>query len=133
MKTQSTILICDDEEELAQELGEFFLHQGWRVEVCFSGGAAIERLRAGLAPDVLITDLRIAGFDGGEVLAEAHALPPAHRPIMSIIITGHVLDSATHLDFGCDRLYVKPVDPDILLSDIRGFIAQRGEMAETAG
>ncbi len=133
MKTQPTILICDDEEELAQELGEFFLYQGWRVEVCFSGAGAIERLRAGLAPDVLITDLRIAGFDGGEVLAVAQALPATLRPVMSVIITGHVLDSTTNLDFGCDRLYVKPVDPDILLADVIGFMAQRGKRAQPAG
>ncbi|WGD28608.1 response regulator [Ancylobacter sp. WKF20] len=123
MSQPRTILICDDEEELANELGEFFEGNGWKVDVCVTGMAAVEKLRSGLAPLVLITDLRISDFDGAQVVAVARELPDSERPLMTIIITGHVMDTARAGDFMCDYLYVKPVDPDALLLTIDEFLA----------
>ncbi|MBS9479335.1 response regulator [Ancylobacter radicis] len=125
MSQLRTILICDDEEELAHELGEFFEGNGWKVDVCVTGMAAIEKLRKGLAPHVLITDLRISDFDGAQVVSVARELPPEMRPLMTIIITGHVMDTARAVDFMCDYLYVKPIDPDVLLANIGEFLAHR--------
>lgn len=125
MSQPRTMLICDDEEELANELGEFFEGNGWNVEVCVTGMAAVEKLRGGLAPIVLITDLRISDFDGAQVVAATHELPADQRPLMTIIITGHVMDTASAGDFMCDYLYVKPVDPDALLGTINEFLAAR--------
>lgn len=125
MSKPRTILICDDEVELAHELGEFFEGHLWKADVCVTGAAAVDELRRGAAPDVLVTDLRISDFDGAQVIAVARELPSAERPLMTIIITGHVMDSAKAVDFMCDLLYVKPVDPDVLLHDIESFLASR--------
>ncbi len=120
------MLICDDEVELADELGEFFEGHGWHVHVCVTGAAAVASLRAGLAPLVLITDLRISDFDGAQVVAATRDLPVDQRPLMTIIITGHVMDTASAADFMCDDLSVKPIEPDALLQRIEAFLAARG-------
>ncbi|WP_371347752.1 response regulator [Ancylobacter sp. IITR112] len=125
MNPARTLLICDDEEELAHELGEFFASLGWCVELSVTAEDAIAHLRCGLAPQVLITDLRIGAIDGRQVVAEARALPAAIRPALVIIITGHVMHNVTAADFDSDFLYVKPIDPNDLLDDINSFLARR--------
>ncbi|WP_425104828.1 response regulator [Ancylobacter sp.] len=123
MNAAPSMLICDDEEELAHELGEYFASLGWRVALAITAEEAIGQLRGGLAPQVLITDLRIGAVDGRLVVAEARALPPALRPAMVIIITGHVMHNVTATDLDSDFLYVKPVDPTDVLDDIGSFLA----------
>ena len=56
-------------------------------------------------------------------MAEARALPPALRPALVIIITGHVMHNVTAADLDSDFLYVKPVDPTEVLDDIGSFLA----------
>lgn len=123
MNAARTMLICDDEEELAHELGEYFDSLGWRVELSITAENAIDHLHRGLAPQVLITDLRIGAVDGRQVVAEARALPEALRPTLIIIITGHVMHNVAAADFDSDFLYVKPVDPNDMLDDIDAFLA----------
>ncbi|MBS7538417.1 response regulator [Ancylobacter lacus] len=124
------MLICDDEIDLAQELGEFFANEGWEVEVCVSGTQAIRLLQGGLAPQVLLTDLRIGTFNGVEVVAAARQLPAGSRPAVTVILTGHVVGSAVAADFACDLLYAKPVDPDLLLREVVSLLALRKACAE---
>lgn len=123
MNPARTLLICDDEEELAHELGEYFASLGWSVELSVTAEDAIRHLRAGLAPQVLITDLRIGAVDGRQVVAEARALPAPLRPALVIIITGHVMHNVTAADFDSDFLHVKPIDPNDVLDDITAFLA----------
>lgn len=123
MNATRSMLICDDEEELAHELGEYFASLGWHVALAITAEEAIAQLRGGLAPQVLITDLRIGAVDGRQVVAEARALPPALRPALVIIITGHVMHNVTAADLDSDFLYVKPVDPTEVLDDIGSFLA----------
>lgn len=122
MTEPRTMLICDDEEELAHELGEYFTSAGWEVEVCIAAAAAIDRLQRFPAPQVLITDLRIGAVDGREVVAAARALPKDGPPPMIVIITGHVMNSAVAADFDSDTLCVKPIDPEELSAAIESFL-----------
>ncbi len=130
MTRRHSMLICDDEADLAQELGEYFANEGWEVEVCVSGAEAVRLLEAGLAPQVLLTDLRIGTFNGGEVVAAARRQPAGARPAVTVILTGHVVGSAVPADFACDLLYAKPVDPDLLLREVVSLLALRDAWAE---
>jgi CheY-like chemotaxis protein len=113
-----SILVCDDEAELAEELGEFFGGHGWRVRVSASAIEAEDVLQAGFAPTCLLTDLRLADVDGAALVAFARNLPPELRPEFVAVITGHVVDSIEAADLGADLLYVKPAEPFEILADI---------------
>lgn len=125
MSQLRSMLICDDEEELALELGEYFSSAGWSVDVCVTAQEAIERLRAQSSPLVLVTDLRIGPFDGRQVVSAARTQPEGSRPSMIVVITGHVMDKVSAADFDSDLLCVKPVDPDELGATIDAFLASR--------
>ncbi|WP_348927831.1 response regulator [Aquabacter sp. CN5-332] len=122
-----SILICDDETDLAGELGEFFTTSGWSTIVRTTAPDALEALHGGLAPTCLLTDLRIGEFDGAELVTAARRLPPHLQPSILAIMTGHVVDSTGAGDFGVDFLYVKPIDPDVVLNDLELLLSVRGD------
>jgi CheY-like chemotaxis protein len=130
MNATRTMLICDDEEELANELGEYFASLGWRVALSVTAEDAIGLLHQGLAPQVLITDLRIGAVDGRQVVAQARALPEAIRPTLIVIITGHVMHNVAAADYDSDLLYVKPIDPSDMLGDIDSFLDRQATPAD---
>ncbi len=122
MSEDQSILICDDEADLAGELGEFFSACGWRTIVHLGAPDALEALHAGAAPTCLLTDLRVGHFSGAELVAATRRLPAHLQPRVYCLMTGHVLDTSEAKDFGVDLLYVKPIDPDMVLNDIQKFL-----------
>jgi DNA-binding NtrC family response regulator len=82
---QKHLLIVDDETPLREAIAERLADQGFLVEQAGSGEQALERL-AGFAFDILITDLRLPGIDGRQVLDGAIERYP---DIIAIVITGY--------------------------------------------
>ncbi len=123
MMAARSILICDDEAELAEELGEFFVSCGWEVRVCISAPAALAALYNGFAPSCLLTDLRIADHDGAELVAHTRGLPKHLQPQVVAIITGHVVSETAAAEFNADFLFVKPIDPVIVMDGIEKLLS----------
>src|SRR5437867_2137660 len=77
------ILIADDERPLRAALERFVRSLGMTAEVAASGEEALGKL-AGC--DLLLSDVRMPGMDGMELLAEARR----RRPEMPVVIlTGY--------------------------------------------
>ncbi|MBU2109750.1 response regulator, partial [Patescibacteria group bacterium] len=51
------ILIIDDDEFLVDMYSIKFREQGFDVEIAFSGNEAIEKIKSGLNPDMILVDL----------------------------------------------------------------------------
>jgi PAS domain S-box-containing protein len=87
------ILLVDDEELVRVATAEMLRELGYEVLEAGSGAAALERLRDGPLPDLLVTDYLMPGMTGAE-LARAAA---RHRPDLPVlVITGYadVADAA---------------------------------------
>lgn len=121
--TQFSILICDDEAELAEELGEFFNSRDWQVQVCVTGRDGIRRLQEGLAPTFLLTDMRMPDVDGAALIGSMRELPPKQQPLVVAVMTGHVSGQVAAAEFGADLLYSKPVDPFAVMEDLERLSA----------
>lgn len=121
--TGPSILICDDEPELADELAEFFASEGWRTHARTNGREAEDLLRSGLAPTCMLTDLRMSDVSGDLLIAGTRALPRALQPRIIAVMTGHLVDAVTAADLGADALYVKPIDPETVVADLSRLIA----------
>ncbi len=122
---RKTLLLCDDEKDLAEELGEYFSETGWRVNICNSGREAERLLFEGLAPECLLTDLRLGDMDGSRLVAMAHALPALIRPRLMVVMTGNILGSATKHTLGVDILRLKPVEPVMLAQEMEDMLLSR--------
>ncbi|MCC5878056.1 MAG: response regulator, partial [Candidatus Sumerlaeia bacterium] len=69
------ILVLDDEEKMATLLARSLGRSGYDATPCFSAAEALEHLKKS-SFDVLVTDLRMPGMDGLEILERAKIIDP---------------------------------------------------------
>ena len=124
------LLIVDDEKALREAVAERLADQGFVVERAASGEEAIERI-ADFAFDVLITDLKLPGIDGRQVLEAALERYP---DIVAIVITGYgtVKDAVDAIKQGAADFITKPFQFDALLHVLNSAMEQRRLKSENA-
>lgn len=66
----NTVLIVDDDEEFREALVQIVQDEGFRVETATSGMDALDKLRWGLRPCVVLLDMQMAVMTGWEFRAE---------------------------------------------------------------
>jgi CheY-like chemotaxis protein len=69
-----TVLIADDEFDLASTLSAILEGEGYAAEVCSNGREALERLKAH-KPDLVLMDVMMPLMSGYEVLREMKQTP----------------------------------------------------------
>src|ERR1044072_8501633 len=79
--TMGRILIADDHDALRRGLARGLTEAGHEVEEASNGNAAIERLTDGYF-DIVLSDLKMGGSDGLDVLRTARALHPTCSVIL---------------------------------------------------
>ena len=128
--TPKHLLIVDDEAALREAIAERLGDHGFVVEQAASGEEALERLAA-FAFDVLITDLRLPGIDGRQVLDAAVERYPE---LIAIVITGFgtVKDAVEAIKQGASDFITKPFQFDALLHVLRSAMEQRRLKSENA-
>ncbi len=104
------VLIADDEKricELIQILGDWKGHGMELSGTAENGPAALEKI-AMSPPDILITDIRMPGLTGLELIREAKKLSPA---LKTVIISGYAdFDYAkTAIEEGVFAYLLKPI------------------------
>ncbi|KPJ60791.1 MAG: hypothetical protein AMJ46_04800 [Latescibacteria bacterium DG_63] len=82
---EETILIVDDDETMCQFLSIMLKKEGYHVITVSDGQSAIERVKESNC-DVIITDIKMPGMDGLQVLDAIKAIEPG---IPVIIMTGY--------------------------------------------
>jgi len=127
---QKHLLIVDDEHALREAIAERLADHGFLVEQAASGEQALQRL-ADFAFDILITDLRLPGIDGGKVIDAALERYPE---IIAIVITGYgtVKDAVEAIKQGAADFITKPFQFDALLHVLRSALEQRRLTSENA-
>jgi DNA-binding NtrC family response regulator len=114
----SRLLIVDDEEIAMRNLQHVMEKEGYQVAAVQSGAAAVRLLKA-RSFDVILTDLRMEGVDGMDVLKKTRELQPGAEVIF---ITGYATaESAVQaLKHGAFYYIAKP----FRLDDVRKVVAE---------
>jgi len=117
------ILVVDDEAVIRDGIKRVLEGDQFEVETCRSGHLAIERLQE-KDYGLIITDLKMPGMNGIEVLKAVKALQP---DIPVIIITGYAsVDTAVEaMRSGASDYISKPFAPDLLLEKVHNALRQR--------
>lgn len=104
------LLIVDDEPMISSFLKELLADSGFLVRIAASGEDAITIL-ASEPYDILITDLRMPGMDGMELISRARQ---QHPGLQCMLITGHGdLDTtAAAKRCGAVKCFCKPLNFD---------------------
>jgi DNA-binding NtrC family response regulator len=124
------ILLVEDEAALRAAIAEQLADRGYHVEQAGSGEAAIARL-AEFAYDVIITDLRLPGLSGSDVL---DAAVDRYPDIVAIVVTGFgtVKDAVEAIKRGAWDFVSKPFQIDELLHALDSALEQRRLKSENA-
>ncbi|MBU1571017.1 MAG: response regulator, partial [Proteobacteria bacterium] len=101
------ILIVDDEELIVRLLSMSLRSDGYQTVSAFSGEQGLEVFRAE-APDIVVTDIKMPGMDGLELLKRIKEINPEKEVI---IVTGlsDIDSTITALQYGASDFINKPV------------------------
>jgi chemosensory pili system protein ChpA (sensor histidine kinase/response regulator) len=89
-----SILVVDDDPSVRELLHDALEEAGHRVEVAADGAQALDRLRDGAAPCVVLSDVRMPRMDGFE-LSRAAGRDPQLAAIPVVVMTGDRILSFT--------------------------------------
>ncbi|ABQ27800.1 sigma-54-dependent transcriptional regulator [Geotalea uraniireducens] len=117
------ILVVDDEAVIREGMRRILDGGGFTVETFANGYLAIEKLQAE-AFDLLITDLKMPGMGGMEVLKSIKVLQP-EMPV--IIITGYSsVDTAVEvMKNGAVDYIAKPFTPEEIIEKVENALEQK--------
>ncbi len=107
-----TILTIDDEENIRNGLADNFELEGYNVKKAANGKEGLELIDKG-GIDLVITDLRMDGISGEEVVRQVTTKYPG---IPIIVLTGHgsIDDATAAIKSGAFDFLTKPLDLDHL-------------------
>jgi two-component system response regulator FlrC len=113
MSEARRILVIDDEPGMRAGLAEVLARGGFTVEVAATGEDGLARLGLG-GVDLLVTDLRLPGIGGLDVVREARRAGQ-DLPVIVITAYGTVEDAVTAMKLGAFDFLTKPFSPADLL------------------
>jgi CheY-like chemotaxis protein len=128
MSSRSSLLVVDDEANVALTLRMVFEQEGYSVSTAHSCAEALQILHNGSSFDAVITDLNMEAPDIGLQVAEA-ALKLKPKPII-VICTGYAstINSRAALQMHVDFLATKPVDLGELVPALNRLISRRRDL-----
>jgi DNA-binding response OmpR family regulator len=101
------ILICDDEFEVREMLGEYLVRRGFRTSLAANAGELRQKLEAEL-PDLIVLDINMPGESGLSVLKTLKI--SESPPVIMLTAASEVVDRIIGLEMGADDYLGKPVD-----------------------
>ncbi|HET9654924.1 MAG TPA: response regulator [Kineosporiaceae bacterium] len=115
----STVLIVEDEPQIARALAINLRARGWQVVVAADGRGALEAAAA-RHPDVVVLDLGLPDLDGVDVIAGLRGW--TRVPIIVLSARQDSADKVGALDAGADDYVTKPFGMDELLARLRAAV-----------
>jgi DNA-binding NtrC family response regulator len=130
MTRTGRVLVVDDEANARSALAELLREEGLEVETAADGFKALGKLES-FAPYVVVTDLKMPGMDGIELVNKLRALdePPA---VIVVTAFGAVGSAVEALRAGADDYLTKPLNFDELLVVVDKALANQAMRRETA-
>jgi DNA-binding NtrC family response regulator len=106
------VLLIDDDASLREVVAFALREYGHEVDAHGSGESALEKLDS-FHPDVVITDLKMPGIDGMEVLRRVIEADPT-IPVIMLTAFGSITDAVDAMRHGAYDYLTKPYDRDEL-------------------
>ncbi len=116
------VLVVDDEERMAAVVAGALERAGWECVVCGSGDAALAELER-RDPDVVVTDWKMPGMDGVELLRQVKARRP-RLPVILLTAYASVRAAVEAMREGAFDYVAKPFDND----ELRAAVARALEL-----
>jgi two-component system response regulator HydG len=127
MMTKTRVLVVDDEADAREMLSAILSQAGFDVDDAADGFAALTKVSR-YRPDVVVTDLRMPGMTGVDLLQRIRRI---HGDVPVILATGlETWDLCTAAEaYGAVTCLVKPIEFDELVWTIEMALAVRQNSA----
>ncbi len=124
MAAAGTILLREDEQDIADLLALFFEREGFRMLHATSGEEGLERLRE-RGPRVVLLDVGLPGIDGFEVCRRIRLV--SEVPIIMLTARDSEVDKIVGLELGADDYVAKPFSPRELVARVKAVLRRSEE------
>jgi two-component system chemotaxis response regulator CheY len=115
-----TILYVEDSRLIASLVRDLLTREGWRVEVCTDGNAALNRLAGAVRYDLLLFDNGLPGASGMELVRYARKLPRYKQTPIIMLSASDIEDEARGA--GVNLFLRKPDGIEMLVDAVRRLI-----------
>ena len=115
---KATVLVVDDEELVRHVTQELLSCLGYDSVVASNGEEAVEEIRAGLRPDLVLLDVVMPGMGGVEAFRRIRTLAPAIPVLLSSGFTDPQAAAAL-MEEGLNGIIAKPYRMENLSARIR--------------
>jgi CheY-like chemotaxis protein len=112
------LLVVEDNDRAREALATILRMRGYTATTAADGQQALELLRAGPAPDLILLDMLMPVLDGWHFLQQIKGEPHLAK-VPVVVVTGTILTRAWAWDHGCGGFVHKPVEPEELLAEVR--------------
>jgi two-component system response regulator HydG len=124
------VLVVDDEREMADTVADYLDGKGYRTEIAVGGRAAMQSLKR-KEFDAVISDLRMDGVDGLDVLEAARAADPT-RPVIIMTAYGTIDGAIEAVRRGAAQYLTKPFKMEEAALVLERALSERGLKRENA-
>ena len=114
------VLLAEDDAAISEPLARALRREGYDVEICEDGPAALDRSMQG-SVDLLVLDLGLPGMDGLEVCRSLRAGGQG-IPVLVLTARADEVDTVVGLDAGADDYVTKPFRLAELLARVRALL-----------
>jgi DNA-binding response OmpR family regulator/signal transduction histidine kinase len=127
-----TILVADDDAEIARLVRAYLEQAGFRVRVAIDGEQALHALRAE-RPDLAILDVMMPKRDGFALIALIRAdAQLSALPLLLLTARVDDLDKLRGLSLGADDYLTKPFNPHELVARAKAILRRAGGALQPA-
>ena len=118
-----TILVVDDSVTMVMSLKTTLAMSGFQVETAGNGQQALERLKSGLKPNLILTDINMPVMGGLEMIGKVRALPGCRFfPILTLTTESEAAKRDEGRRLGATGWLVKPISGNDLLKVVKQLL-----------
>jgi len=119
----ASILIIEDEKQMADFIKLELTHENYNTEICYDGESGLNKAIQN-DYDIILLDIMIPKINGFEVCRKIRK--EKKTPIIMLTAKGETTDKVNGLDIGADDYLTKPFEIEELLARIR-VVLRRNE------
>jgi CheY-like chemotaxis protein len=116
--THCPVLIVEDDDDLREMMAQLLSLEGFQAAAVANGQEALEYLRQGTAPDLILLDMMMPVMDGWEFRRRQKS-DPSMAEVPVIVLSA--LDQGRITDISAEAILKKPLDFDRLLELVRTY------------
>jgi len=128
MATAPSILVIDDEQGILETLRILLKNEGFDVTTAQGGKAGLEQLKSS-APDIVLTDLKMPGVTGIEILSAVRGQDP-ETPVILMTAQASLQTAIQAVNEGAFYYIQKPFSNDDMVAICRRAAEHRRLRAE---